>query len=104
MKSNCVQDFNAITATFAEPETTTVPRYDEKPEEADDDICLSLNPVPRTVTQLAPARLIQAMLGRLNRTGAVAMVTFFSACSLPEPRKTVPLLSTLDGRREEQCT
>lgn len=75
---------------------------DEKPEEADGDICLSLNPASRTLARLAPARLAQATLGRLNRTGAVAMVTFFSACSLPEPRKTVPLSSTLDGRRERE--
>lgn len=75
---------------------------DEKPEEADGDICLSLNPASRTLARLAPARLAQATLGRLSRTGAVAMVTFFSACSLPEPRKTVPLFSTLDGKRERE--
>lgn len=44
----------------------------------------------------APA---QATLGRLNRTGAVAMVTPFAAHWLPEHRKTVPLSRTLDGRR-----
>lgn len=75
---------------------------DEKPEEADGDICLSLNPASRTLARLAPARFTQAALGRLSRTGAVAMVTFFSACSLPEPRKTVPLFSTLDGKRERE--
>lgn len=52
---------------------------------------------PRRTRRRSPA---QATLGRLNRTGAVAMVTLFSAHSLPEHRKTVPLSRTLDGRRE----
>lgn len=84
------------------PETATALKSDENPEEADDDICLSLNPVTVKLAQLAPARLSQATLGRLNRTGAVAMVTLFSACSLTELRKTVKLPSALDGKREGQ--
>lgn len=85
-----------LPARFPNPETATAPRSDEKPEEGDGDICLSLNPASRKLAR----RLVQATLGRLNRTGAVAMVTLFSACSLPEPRKPAIIQYFGWGERE----
>lgn len=93
-QSNCVRDFDTITATF------TVNHADRmrKPGEADSDICLSPNP---RVAPLEPPRpRLAPAQATVNSRGAVAMVTLFSAHSLPEPRKTVPLSRTLDGRRE----
>lgn len=91
-QSNCVRDFDTITTAFAVDHADRM----RKPGEADSDICLSPNP---RVAPLAPPRLAPAQ-ATVNSRGAVAMVTFFSAHSLPEPRKTVPLSRTLDGRRE----
>lgn len=61
-----------------------------KPEEANSDICRSPNPASRAAP-LAPPRFApaQATLGRLSRTGAVAMVT--------------PFLSSLAPRAQENC-